>query len=183
MLKTLAQPLNERRGDGPIDDAVIALPLRAAPARRAISAAQAHRSSCCASRSTGTIRPASVCVATPACTALYCVSTPASSSKREFTCGCSGTPSTMARIRNGSSVRCARPVPAFAFSAVRSASSSVTSTSSTYVKYGMRCFDSCMRAAGQVSVEIGLHDPPCRATERHVIQVDAECPGACAHCG
>ncbi|MCY1306672.1 hypothetical protein D9M70_565440 [compost metagenome] len=46
-----------------------ALPLRAASASRAISAALPHRSRDSAWRSTGTIRPLSLCVAMPTCTA------------------------------------------------------------------------------------------------------------------
>ncbi len=46
-----------------------ALPVRAPSATRVMAAAQLHRSRLSAWRSTGTIRPASVCVATPRCTA------------------------------------------------------------------------------------------------------------------
>jgi hypothetical protein len=108
-----------------------ALPLRAASARRAISFAQVHRSIASAWRSTGTISPASVCAATPRCTASWRVTTPASSSKRAFIIGKSATASTTARAMKGSTVSLPRAVPCFAFSLARNASSSVTSISST----------------------------------------------------
>ena len=58
----------------------VALPVRAASARRATSAALDHRSRASAWRTTGTISPRSVCVAMPMCTAAWRVTTPFSSS-------------------------------------------------------------------------------------------------------
>ena len=87
---------------------------RAASARRATSAAVAHRSCASAWRNTGTISPSSVCVAMPMMHgAVAACTTPASSSKRALTCGNSRTASTIARIRNGSTVSAAalaRPI-------------------------------------------------------------------------
>ena len=109
----------------------VALPVRAASARRATSAAVAHRSRASAWRTTGTVSPASVCVATPMLTASKRVTMPCSSSNRAFICGNVGTASTIARIRNGRTVSRPRVPPNRSLSFERSASSSVTSTSST----------------------------------------------------
>ena len=49
----------------PVSSARVALPSRAASARRSTSAAQSHRLSDSQWRTTGTMRPAGVCVAMP----------------------------------------------------------------------------------------------------------------------
>ena len=89
----------------------VALPVRAASASRATSAALAHRSRASACRTTGTISPASVCVAMPMFTASKRVTMPCSSSNRAFICGNAGTASTIARIRNGRMVSRPRVAP------------------------------------------------------------------------
>ena len=56
------------------------------------------------------------------------------------------------------------------FSSLRSSSSAVTSTSSTYVKWGMRRFDACIRSAmlrrRPTTLTSSTSSPPSRATDR-----------------
>ena len=108
-----------------------ALPLRAASARRAISAALDHRSRASASRSTGTIRPPSVCVAMPRCTAPWRVTHAGLVVEARVEQRAVAQRLHQRADQERQQGQLARSAPRFAFSCARSASSSVTSTSST----------------------------------------------------
>ena len=114
----------------------VALLVRVASARRSISFEISATLFLSASRTTGTMRPASVLVARPMCTWPRCTISPAASSRAALSCGNLRSAYAVALTMKGRNVTLRTPVAwgvlasaAFTFS--RSATSSVQSTSST----------------------------------------------------